>query len=152
MQEITIARWKLPGSFLGFLNGTNFAPMAKAIGGPNIKPLASIPAQRKRQKKKKRHLHISKHVSRDKLVQTSLILNIETDSYNNLQNSNINTLCNYCYKKCIKMNWWLRNTSENWTKEKTLSIICNNIKMEALHSTKKVELTKERWVIHCESR
>lgn len=33
-----------PGNFLGFLNGTNFAPMAKAIGGPNIKPLASIPA------------------------------------------------------------------------------------------------------------
>lgn len=93
MQEITIARWKLPGSFLGFLKGTNFAPMAKAIGGPNIKPLASIPAQRKRQKKK-RHPHISKHVSRDKLVQTSLILNIKSDSYNNLQSSNINTLRN----------------------------------------------------------
>ena len=25
--------------------GTNFAPMANAIGGPNIKPLASIPAE-----------------------------------------------------------------------------------------------------------
>ena len=61
--------------------------------------------KKKAKKKKKRHPQISKHVSRDKLVQTSLILNIETDSYNNLQNSNINTLCNYCYKKCIKMNW-----------------------------------------------
>lgn len=35
---------KVPGNFLGFLIGTNFAPIAKAIGGPNIKPLASIPA------------------------------------------------------------------------------------------------------------
>lgn len=34
----------LPGNFFGFLNGTNFAPIARAIGGPNIKPLASIPA------------------------------------------------------------------------------------------------------------
>lgn len=33
----------LPGSFLGFLKGTNFAPIANAIGGPNIKPRASIP-------------------------------------------------------------------------------------------------------------
>lgn len=33
----------LPGNFFGFLIGTNFAPIAKAMGGPNIKPLASIP-------------------------------------------------------------------------------------------------------------
>lgn len=33
----------VPGNFFGFLNGTNFAPIASAIGGPNIKPLASIP-------------------------------------------------------------------------------------------------------------
>lgn len=33
----------VPGNFFGFLRGTNFEPMAKAIGGPNIKPLASIP-------------------------------------------------------------------------------------------------------------
>lgn len=34
----------IPGNFLGFLMGTNFAPIAKAMGGPNIKPLASMPA------------------------------------------------------------------------------------------------------------
>ena len=34
----------IPGSFPGFLNGTNFAPMARAMGGPNMNPLASIPA------------------------------------------------------------------------------------------------------------
>jgi len=34
----------IPGNFLGFLIGTNFAPIAKAIGGPKIKPLASTPA------------------------------------------------------------------------------------------------------------
>ncbi len=36
---------KLRGSFFGFLKGTNFAPIAKVMEGPNIKPLASIPAQ-----------------------------------------------------------------------------------------------------------
>ena len=36
---------KLRGSFFGFLKGTNFAPIAKVMGGPNIKTLASIPAQ-----------------------------------------------------------------------------------------------------------
>ena len=34
----------LPGNLLGFLMGTNFAPIASAMGGPNIKPLASTPA------------------------------------------------------------------------------------------------------------
>lgn len=38
---------KLPGNFLGFLSGTNFAPIANAIGGPNIKPRASIPGKAK---------------------------------------------------------------------------------------------------------
>lgn len=33
----------IPGNFFGFLKGTNFAPIAKAIGGPNINPRASIP-------------------------------------------------------------------------------------------------------------
>lgn len=33
----------VPGNFLGFLSGTNFAPIANAIGGPNMKPLASTP-------------------------------------------------------------------------------------------------------------
>ena len=33
----------LPGNFFGFLKGTNLAPIAKAIGGPKINPLASIP-------------------------------------------------------------------------------------------------------------
>lgn len=37
----------LPGSFLGFLKGTNFAPIANAMGGPKMKPLASIPIKRK---------------------------------------------------------------------------------------------------------
>ncbi|KAG9149303.1 hypothetical protein Leryth_003275 [Lithospermum erythrorhizon] len=32
-----------PGSFRGFRNGTNFAPIANAMGGPNMKPRASIP-------------------------------------------------------------------------------------------------------------
>jgi len=35
----------IPGNFFGFLNGTNFAPIANAMGGPKIKPLASIPAK-----------------------------------------------------------------------------------------------------------
>jgi hypothetical protein len=35
----------IPGNFFGFLNGTNFAPIANAIGGPKIKPLASIPVK-----------------------------------------------------------------------------------------------------------
>lgn len=34
----------IPGNFLGFLMGTNFAPIASAIGGPNMNPLASTPA------------------------------------------------------------------------------------------------------------
>lgn len=34
---------KIPGNLFGFLKGTNFAPIAKAIGGPNINPRASIP-------------------------------------------------------------------------------------------------------------
>lgn len=33
----------IPGNLFGFLKGTNFAPIAKAIGGPNINPRASIP-------------------------------------------------------------------------------------------------------------
>jgi hypothetical protein len=33
----------VPGSFLGFLMGTNLAPIANAIGGPKMKPLASTP-------------------------------------------------------------------------------------------------------------
>lgn len=36
---------KIPGNFFGFLIGTNFAPIASAIGGPNMKPLASTPAE-----------------------------------------------------------------------------------------------------------
>lgn len=32
----------VPGSFFGFLRGTNFAPIANAIGGPNMNPRASI--------------------------------------------------------------------------------------------------------------
>lgn len=38
----------LPGSFLGFLKGTNFAPIASAIGGPKKKPLASTPMKKKK--------------------------------------------------------------------------------------------------------
>lgn len=34
----------IPGNLLGFLIGTNLAPIANAIGGPNINPLASTPA------------------------------------------------------------------------------------------------------------
>ena len=37
----------IPGNFFGFLNGTNFAPIASAMGGPKIKPRASIPTQEK---------------------------------------------------------------------------------------------------------
>jgi hypothetical protein len=33
----------LPGNFRGFLKGINLAPMARAMGGPKINPLASIP-------------------------------------------------------------------------------------------------------------
>jgi hypothetical protein len=36
---------EVPGNFLGFLKGTNFAPIAKAIAGPNMNPLASTPTQ-----------------------------------------------------------------------------------------------------------
>lgn len=42
--KLGIHYWeKVPGSFFGFLKGTNFAPIANAMGGPNIKPRASIP-------------------------------------------------------------------------------------------------------------
>lgn len=34
-----------PGSFLGLRKGMNLAPMANAIAGPNINPLASIPEE-----------------------------------------------------------------------------------------------------------
>lgn len=45
--KICLINWEneVPGNFLGFLKGTNFAPIAKAIGGPKIKPLASIPVK-----------------------------------------------------------------------------------------------------------
>jgi hypothetical protein len=33
----------IPGNFFGFLIGTNFAPMANAMGGPKMNPLASTP-------------------------------------------------------------------------------------------------------------
>lgn len=33
----------IPGNFPGLRKGTNFAPIAKAIDGPNKNPLASIP-------------------------------------------------------------------------------------------------------------
>jgi len=36
-------RFFLPGSFLGLRIGTNLAPMASAIGGPNMNPRDSIP-------------------------------------------------------------------------------------------------------------
>lgn len=36
----------IPGSFPGLRNGTNFAPIAKAIDGPNMNPLASIPTKK----------------------------------------------------------------------------------------------------------
>ncbi len=39
---------KIPGNFPGFVEGTNFAPIANAIGGPKIKPRASIPKTLKR--------------------------------------------------------------------------------------------------------
>ena len=34
---------RIPGNFPGLHSGTNFAPIAKAIEGPNINPLASTP-------------------------------------------------------------------------------------------------------------
>lgn len=37
----------VPGNLLGFLIGTNLAPIASAMGGPNIKPLASTPVKHK---------------------------------------------------------------------------------------------------------
>lgn len=45
LQEIGISDLNLPGSFFGFLKGTNFAPIANAMEGPNIKPRASIPGE-----------------------------------------------------------------------------------------------------------
>lgn len=36
-------RMAVPGNFLGLRKGINFAPIANAIGGPNMNPLASIP-------------------------------------------------------------------------------------------------------------
>jgi len=53
----------MPGNLLGFLMGTNFAPIANAMGGPNIKPLASTPALGHKysyQKKLVTYLSISK--------------------------------------------------------------------------------------------
>jgi hypothetical protein len=38
-----------PGSFLGLRRGMNLAPIANAIAGPNMKPLASIPGGNKKQ-------------------------------------------------------------------------------------------------------
>jgi hypothetical protein len=38
-------RWTSPGSFLGLRNGMNLAPMANAMAGPNMNPLASIPEE-----------------------------------------------------------------------------------------------------------
>lgn len=35
-----------PGNFLGLRKGTNFAPIANAIAGPNMNPLASTPEVR----------------------------------------------------------------------------------------------------------
>lgn len=35
----------LPGNLLGLRRGTNLAPIANAIEGPNRKPLASTPAK-----------------------------------------------------------------------------------------------------------
>lgn len=35
----------IPGNFFGFLSGTNFAPIARAMGGPKMKPRASIPKE-----------------------------------------------------------------------------------------------------------
>lgn len=44
----TVCKMKdIPGNFLGFLKGTNFAPIANAMGGPNMKPRASIPRKSK---------------------------------------------------------------------------------------------------------
>lgn len=40
MQAINI-----PGNFLGLRRGTNFAPIAKAIDGPNMNPRASTPTK-----------------------------------------------------------------------------------------------------------
>lgn len=36
---------KIPGSFPGFLKGTNLAPIANAMGGPKMNPRASTPAR-----------------------------------------------------------------------------------------------------------
>lgn len=36
---------EVPGNFFGFLIGTNFAPIAKAIGGPKMNPRASMPGK-----------------------------------------------------------------------------------------------------------
>lgn len=44
-QQIKIKGQNIPGNFFGFLNGTNFAPIASAMGGPKIKPRASIPTK-----------------------------------------------------------------------------------------------------------
>jgi len=38
---------RIPGNFPGLHNGTNFAPIAKAIEGPNMNPLASTPKMKK---------------------------------------------------------------------------------------------------------
>lgn len=46
-KNIKIKGQNIPGNFFGFLNGTNFAPIASAMGGPKIKPRASIPKEEK---------------------------------------------------------------------------------------------------------
>ena len=42
-QKYQIKSKTIPGNFLGLRRGTNFAPIANAIAGPNINPLASTP-------------------------------------------------------------------------------------------------------------
>jgi len=48
----------MPGNLLGFLMGTNFAPIANAMGGPNIKPLASTPALGHKYSYQKKNSHL----------------------------------------------------------------------------------------------
>lgn len=45
----------IPGNFPLFRSGTNLAPIAKAIQGANINPLASIPNRANQSKVKKSH-------------------------------------------------------------------------------------------------
>ena len=98
------SKMKITRQLPWFSQGNKLCAYGQSNGRTKYKTpgLYSCTKKKAKKKKKKRHPQISKHVSRDKLVQTSLILNIKTESYNNLQNSNINTLCNYCYKKMHK--------------------------------------------------